>query len=69
MSIGFLTLLVCDERSHPLSKGNMVVSQSKGTPIYTPKDYSPYDRDPQKVPLNLGNPHMFRVFGGSKAYP
>ena len=34
----------------------MVVSQNKGTPIYTQIYYSPYYRDPQKGTPNLGKP-------------
>ena len=38
----------------------MVVSQNKGTPIYN----NPYNGDPQKVPLILGNPQIgFRGLG------
>ena len=34
----------------------MVVSQNKGTPIQTPKCYSPYFGDPKKVPRNFRTP-------------
>ena len=34
----------------------MVVSQNKGTPIQTPKYYSPYYGDPQKGTPNFGKP-------------
>ena len=34
----------------------MVVSQNKGTPIWTPKYYGPYYRDPQNGTLNFGKP-------------
>ena len=35
----------------------MVVSQNWGTPIQTPKCYSPFYGAPQKVPLILGMTH------------
>ncbi len=34
----------------------MVVSQNQGTPIWTPKYYSPYYWDPQNGTLNFGKP-------------
>ena len=34
----------------------MVVSQNKGTPIWTPKYYSPYYGDPQNGTPNFGKP-------------
>ena len=36
--------------------GYVVVSQNRGTPIWTPKCYSPYYGTPQKGTLNFGNP-------------
>ena len=40
---------------------NMVVSQNTGTPIWTPKYYSPYHRDPQKSTPNYGKPPILKL--------
>ena len=38
-------------------EGFLVVSQHRGTPIYTPKRlYNPYYTDPKRVPVISGNP-------------
>ena len=41
-----------------IHKPHMVVSQNKGTQLQTTKYYNPYDWDPAKVPLILGNLHI-----------
>ena len=44
----------------------MVVSQNRGTPIWTPKYYNPYYRDPQKGTPNFGKLPYSKLPGWSK---
>ena len=50
-----LILLACT-LSHGEIRAVHLMSQNRGTPLWTPKYCSPYYGDPQKVPLILRNP-------------
>ena len=49
---------ICDGDAivHNRGEDYMAVSLNRGTPIWTPKYYSPYYWDPQKGTPNIGKP-------------